>query len=35
MKTKPYPQTEEKPLIANEPTVVYQRTVLASYQRTG
>ena len=26
MKTKPYPQIEEKPMTANEPAVAYQRT---------
>ena len=31
MKTKPYPQTEEKPTMANEPAVTYQRTSPTMY----
>ena len=32
MKTKPYPQNEEKPIMANEPVVAYQRTDSATYR---
>lgn len=33
MKTKPYPQPEEKPMVAGEPTVNYQRTDPAMYRQ--
>lgn len=31
MKTKPYPQLEEKPMMAAEPVVAYQHTASAMY----
>ena len=34
MKTKPYPQTEEKPMMVNEPAVAYQRTPPESYRKS-
>lgn len=33
MKTKPYPQIEEKPMTVNEPAMAYQRTDPASYRK--
>lgn len=32
MKTKPYSQSEEKPMVAGEPTVTYQRTAPTTYR---
>ena len=32
MKTKPYPQHEEEPMILGEPAVAYQRTAPATYR---
>ena len=33
MKTKPYPQIEEKPMKVDEPAVAYQRTDPTSYRK--
>ena len=33
MKTKPYPQTEEKPMTVDEPAVAYQCTDPATYRK--
>mgnify|MGYP003468263157 FL=1 len=33
MKTKPYPQIEEKPMKVDEPAVAYQRTDPTSYHK--
>ena len=33
MATKPYPQNEEKPVVANEPAVAYQRTDPSTYRK--
>ena len=35
MNTKPYPQTEEKPMVLEEPAVAYQRTDPMTYRGTS